>query len=151
MRSKNRRRKRACAVKAQGFFQFYRRLRIHCIRLNLVDLGAHASLRNGMALSNAERQARHRARLKARNVSGVTADMILRAVRLKFDAWDDLDRPSWSEMLRRFRKSRTVWYDFLPNSQDGLHGEFGHETKMVRDVAQVVNAVLEPPPAPYRK
>jgi hypothetical protein len=100
-----------------------------------------------MALTNAERQARHRARLKERAAAGVTPDLIRRAAMLTVQACKDDDRPEWNEMLREAqgRGKAYLWQEWLPSNPSATYDEFGADAELMRSVAQVVHAVLTPP------
>lgn len=99
-----------------------------------------------MALTNAQRQARHRARLKQK-AAGVTADMVRRAAMLEYMASRDSEDPEWNDLLRHFQKkgNRTLWTQYLPHDPTAEYDEYGTESELMRSVAKVVHAVTVAP------
>jgi hypothetical protein len=102
-----------------------------------------------MAMSNSERQARWRERLKSR-ATGVTPEMVVEAMRIVWErnAQDEEDVGSWEDYLKfvNTRRGRSNWTMQLPYSIDPEDYErFGEHAEFVHRVALVVSAVLEPP------
>lgn len=102
-----------------------------------------------MVLSNAERQARYKQRLKEAAERGVTPEMVVRAARLSYEASraQSPDFPPWDEFLKRCRKPRQhdLWLQFVPADPEDDFLEFGEDAELMRKVAAVGRAVLEPP------
>lgn len=100
-----------------------------------------------MVLSNAERQARYRQRLKEAADRGVTPEMVVKAAQLIHEtvAKDDPSLGSWEDALAfyRSRKGRTAWRDAFEWLGDP--SDFGDDGPMMERVLAVVRAVLEPP------
>jgi hypothetical protein len=105
-----------------------------------------------MAITSAKRQARQRARIRAKADQGVTPDMIRRAVRIMFDdlAADQFNiLPSWDEWLADCRKQQTggSWSEFLPDGGDpDLYSDYGDDADLLAKVGAVVEAIRRPPP-----
>lgn len=104
-----------------------------------------------MVLSNRERQARYRQRLKEAAERGVTPEMVVKAARLSFDAWrcEEPDTPPWDDFLKRCRKrgERNLWMQFVPDDPSDDFAEFGDDAELMRKVAAVARAVKLPPEA----
>lgn len=106
-----------------------------------------------MVLSNAERQARFRERLKAKVGAGVTPDDVRRAVRMCFEAWqaesgETLSFDDWHAGLKKGEKGNSAWREFAPHSDDP-EDYWEHLSAEDRDflakVGAVALAVLKPP------
>ena len=99
-----------------------------------------------MVLSNAERQRRYLARLKAA-ASGVTPDDINRARRIMFDSYaaEPSNRaPTWDDWLAGCRKARgrENWANMLPDSADPeMYEECGEDAALLAKVGAVVEAI----------
>lgn len=102
-----------------------------------------------MAVSNAERQARYRQRLKQR-ASGVTVDDIVRAARLMHalakEEDGDNELPDWDDLLHDLAKRPSNWTQWLPEDPEKSYSPFGPNAQFMRSVAKVVDAVFNPPP-----
>lgn len=102
-----------------------------------------------MVLSNKERQARHRQRLREAASRGVTAEMVRRATRLMYDycSQQDSGYEPWEQFLAksRTRKGAGSWLQFVPADIDDDYVEFGEDADLMRSVAAVASAVLKPP------
>ena len=101
-----------------------------------------------MVLSNAERQARYRARLKEAAEKGVTPEMIHRARRLLYEQTrrEDPSIPSWDEFVQRSRTKRKIWEDMLPDDPAGLWDDAAlspEDAELLRKVAAVIHAIKE--------
>jgi hypothetical protein len=101
-----------------------------------------------MVLSNAERQARYRKRIKKAAEQGVTPEMVLTVARLAYEkaAKDEPGFRSWAEYVGD-RRTRKVWTFNLPDDPEADYSEFGDNPEMFRKVAAVVRAVTRPPDA----
>jgi hypothetical protein len=101
-----------------------------------------------MALSNAERQRRYKERLKAA-ARGVTPEMVVAAVRLDWERSraEDPSMDTWEEYLSmcRSRRGRGLWSRNLQGWNPEVFDEKGEE--LLRNVAEVVQAVMSPPKA----
>lgn len=120
------------------------------------------SLANGvlaLVLSNAERQARHRAKVRAMAEAGVTPDMIVEAARIMH-----LDDPeavheelrAWPDYLRWMNKkaNRQHWAGNLPSfdASDAeavafVREQYGDDADLILKVSAIVRSVTIPPPA----
>ena len=103
-----------------------------------------------MVLSNAERQRRYLARLKAA-ASGVTPDDINRARRIMFEyiASDPADRSgTWEEFVERCKKRKFAdnWAEMLPDRGDpGYWEEYGDDAEFMAKVGAVIEAINKMP------
>jgi hypothetical protein len=106
-----------------------------------------------MVLSNAERQARYRQRLKEAAAQGVTPELIVKTLKEEWerDLADDPDRLSWDEYVERCRRSprgRALW---VSNVRGLLRlrvyedADLGGDPETLRKVLAVIAAVVEPP------
>lgn len=99
-----------------------------------------------MVLSNAERQRRYLARLKAA-AYGVTPDDIKRARRIMFDnyASEPSNRaPTWDDWVAGCRKvrGRENWANMLPDSADPeMYEEWGDDAEFLAKVGAVIEAI----------
>jgi hypothetical protein len=90
---------------------------------NELDFSGSVRYVTAMALSNAERQARFRNRLKAKAQSGVTPEEVREAVRVQYEL--QAAEPTlglgpfdeWAEKCRS-RKGRGQWQTMVPESDD---------------------------------
>lgn len=102
-----------------------------------------------MVLSNSERQARFRQRLKDAARRGVTPDMVRKATRLNFDQWakDDCERVTWEDVLVSARKhgKQAYWTQWVPADVEDDYAEFGDDAPLMRAVAAVAHSILNPP------
>lgn len=102
-----------------------------------------------MALSNAERQARYRHRLKNAAANGVTPEMVLQATRLSFEEFakdDPSAGPNWVAFLARCRmKKNTMWAQFVPDDPEEDYSEYGDDEGLMRSVAAVARMVRRVP------
>lgn len=101
-----------------------------------------------MVLSNAERQARYRQRLKEAAERGVTPEMVVKAAKLLHEdaAKDDPSLPPWEE-YSRLKGVRKHWTMNLPDDPETDFSDFGEDAELLRKVAAVVRAVKLPPEA----
>lgn len=105
-----------------------------------------------MVLTNAERQARYRQRLKDAARAGVTQDDVIRATRLMFE-WHLRDDPSlpyegWDDFAAKMAKAQRdhgMWTQWVPNDIEDDYAEFGDDAELMRSVARVAHAVLHAP------
>jgi hypothetical protein len=103
-----------------------------------------------MALSNTERQARYRQRLKDA-AQGVTPEMVVRATQIIHRSVGEKDGVSlsWEDFIASCNKGRArLWTgmvpdDVGPDAYDFLKGE---EHELVEKVAAITNAIMKPPP-----
>lgn len=105
-----------------------------------------------MVLTNAERQARYKQRLRDAAAAGVTPEMVVNAAKLNFAAWVDSEldeRITWEEMLAdaRKRKNASGWRQWVPSDPNDNYAEYGDDAAMMWAVAKVAHAVLNPPDA----
>lgn len=109
-----------------------------------------------MVLSNAERQARFQKKLRERLSSGVTPDMIVRAVKIVFfkSAEDDPSLPAWEEWLKTAHAKRGsgMWRDAVENlrwcrTPDDVQEYSQADAELLLRVGAVVRAASEPPNA----
>jgi hypothetical protein len=99
-----------------------------------------------MVLTNAERQARYKLRLKQAAARGVTPEMIEKAGRLVYAdmAADRRERlPEWAEWRRTSGKK--YWLGLLPDDPDADYSEYGENEGLMKAVAAVVRAVKTVP------
>lgn len=110
-----------------------------------------------MVLSNAERQKRHRAKIRAMAESGVTPEMIAEAARVMHET--DLeslheDLREWPEYLRWINKkaNRQNWAGNLPQFDTSdpeevamVRDDYGDNADLLLKVSAVVRAVRFPP------
>lgn len=100
-------------------------------------------------MTNAERQAQYKRRLREQAANGVTPDMIVRATKLSFDDWakDENETLSWDQILAKSRKPGHAreWQQWVPSNLNDDYAEFGVNAPLMRSVAQVASAVLNPP------
>ncbi len=109
--------------------------------------------RECMALSNSERQARFRQRLREAARQGVTADDVVRVGRLVIEqaiAEQPDFAADWEEWLAANRKKRRgaeQWADVFSwlRPDDIDDGEYGDDTDLVRRVAVVAQALFRLP------
>jgi hypothetical protein len=100
-----------------------------------------------MVLSNKERQARYRQRLKEAADRGVTPEMVIKATRLSYE-YNPVDgQPPWDEFVKgcRGKRRRDDWQQFVPDDLDDDYSEFGDDAELMRKVAAVARAVKFPP------
>ena len=76
-----------------------------------------------MAMTNSERQARFRARLKSKAFSGISTDDVIRAVKIfrpAFYAHTGEQPEAWDDWLVRALKPKGLqyWREFVPTSSD---------------------------------
>ncbi len=100
-----------------------------------------------MVLSNAERQARHRQRLKDR-ANGLTAERMREAMRIYWEALADPDLPSWNEYLAQCRSEKRGadnWRVNLPNllPADDFE-EYGEHSELLRNARLLLDSILKP-------
>ena len=104
-------------------------------------------------LTNAERQARFRERIRDKANSGVTAEDVRRAVRICYEAFcadvgQEADFEGWLAQVRKRKGTGTAWREFLPHSAnpaeywDHLSAD---DRAFLAKVGAVSLAVLEPP------
>lgn len=105
-------------------------------------------------MSNAERQARYKQRLKEAAARGVTPEDVVAATKIVYEAIradeGDVTRMSpWDEFLAECRQkprsdhwARAVPYESEPDVWDWLEGE---DRDLVERVAAVINASRVPP------
>ena len=104
-----------------------------------------------MVLSNAERQARYRERLKALAASGVTPGDINRARRLMYENYvsEPINRAlPWDDWVASSRKpkNRQYWREMLPDSGDLADWEeFGEDAGLLAKVGAVIEAINKVP------
>lgn len=102
-----------------------------------------------MVLSNAERQARYKQRLREAAANGVTPEMVLKATWLQYEACaaGERDAQEWSEFLAQCRRTRfrDQWLQFVPDNLEDDYAEFGDDAALMRAVARVAHAVKFPP------
>lgn len=105
-----------------------------------------------MVLSNAQRQARHRARMKALVETAVTPDDVRRAVRLYYEDFAAEPRnraqPFEDWLAGPARKKRgEQWREFVPDALDlDAYSDFAPDAAaLLLKVAAVVRAVRYPP------
>ena len=106
-----------------------------------------------MAMTNAERQAQYKQRLRDRAAKGVTSEMVIKAAKLNFEAWVkeygafEREPPSWEKFLAEARKcgKASFWQQHIPAERDDDYSEFGEDAPMMRAVARVAASVLRPP------
>ncbi|MEJ7777482.1 MAG: hypothetical protein WKF52_08920 [Sphingomicrobium sp.] len=103
-----------------------------------------------MALSNSERQARYRQRLKDA-AQGVTPEMVVAAARIIFEVAAE-ENPSignWQDFLIKSRQKRyrTNWEEMVPDDPRPNAYWFleGDDRRLVESVAAVINAATVPP------
>ena len=108
-----------------------------------------------MALTNAERQARFRARKQKQSGECVTTEEIRRAARLMYDHFASLPENRalpWDEYLAecRTRRGRGRWRDLLPDDPDPeVYDEFPPEdAALLVKVATLMRVVNFPPDEP---
>lgn len=105
-----------------------------------------------MVLSNAERQRRHRQRIREAARSGVTADDVGRAgfAILARMAQDDPEfrLDAWRATAAT-KRGRGIWRDLFACTAEWIEsiedGEYGDETDLVRRVLTVAQAFSVPP------
>lgn len=104
-----------------------------------------------MVLSNAERQRRHRERIRAAARAGVTAEDV-RQVGRAILARTAVDDPDFNlEQWRAYastRKGRDAWHELFQDlrADEIEDGEYGADTELVRRVALVAAAMRDLPP-----
>jgi hypothetical protein len=99
-----------------------------------------------MALSNAQRQQRHRQRLKEKS-SGVTVEQVVRAARLMHAAANEHgEYGDWEGLLKVLAKKPHLWTQWLPDRPEESYSQFGADAPLMKAVAKVVHAILYPPP-----
>lgn len=108
-----------------------------------------------MVLSNAERQKRHREKIRALADAGVTPEMIVEAAKVIYEreASDPLNRlGTWPEFLAECSKrgKRGQWIEILPTfaleeDEDFVRETYGDNADLLLKVSAVVRAVTIPP------
>jgi hypothetical protein len=103
-----------------------------------------------MALSNSERQARHRERLKAA-AAGVTPEMIHAARKALYHALcvTNGEAPDWDGFVARCKKRGNLqhWIYMLPDDVENTFEavEDDSERELLVRVAPVIAAIMKPP------
>lgn len=108
-----------------------------------------------MVLSNAERQARHRARMKELRETAVTPDDVVKAARLIYDGFaaEPLNGAApfeeWVAGLRSQGRGGGLWMEFVPTSvEPDSYDDFPpDDAALLMRVAAVARAVKFPPDA----
>lgn len=103
-----------------------------------------------MVLTNAQRQARHRARLKALKETAVLPDDVWRAARLIYEdnARHDPSAPAWGEFVASLKgRQRALWAQWVPDDLDpaAYAGLAPDDAALCIKVAAVARAVRNPP------
>lgn len=106
------------------------------------------------AMTNAERQALYKQRLRERAENGVTPEMVLRAAEGFWNASrrDDPDLPPFSERIAECRtiKGRKLWWDDFEQMSRLADDEdtrewLGKDADLILKVAAVLRVAVEPP------
>lgn len=99
-------------------------------------------------LSNAERQARFRQRLKEQASRGVTPEAVVQVIKEIYERdWqEDPSLPTWDDYLRscQSKAGQNRWRLNLPRSES-FDREQLDRSPMLRNTLAVIEAILKPP------